>query len=446
MSKSSEIYARDDRVIAEAMKLRFFPISIARAEGATLIDDDGNEYLDFNSGWGMANVGYGNPKIVSAVQEQASKLMANCLISSTNENPVELAERLVELLPGDFEKKVWYGHSGSDANEFIYKAIPLATGRPRIMSFVGSYHGQTMGSYAMSGHPSQGQFISGGSVVKVPYPYCYRCPFGKDCRSCDLFCVRYIDEYVLKMAYDPSQVGAMIFEPVMSDGGDVDPPEGFFSEMEKVARKHGIWVVSDEVKVGFGRTGKMFGFQHYGMTPDAVVMGKPIAAGLPLSAVVGRKELMDAGHGIHMFTTAGDPVSTAAAIQVLKTIRDDNLVEHAREVGEFLKEGLTRLMDKYECIGDVRGRGMILGVEIVKDRGTKEPDPVLTTKIVYSSFISGMLYYYAGILENVLELTPPLVLTMEEAQRALEIMDYSIGQAVSGVITDEMVAGFTGWG
>lgn len=446
MNKTEAVMERDGKAIARALKLRFFPLSIKRAKGSTLYDEDGKAYLDFNAGWGVANIGYGDERLIEAVHEQMKELTSNCLISSSNERCVELAEKLISLAPGDFEKKVWYGHSGSDANEFIAKVVPMATGRPRLLSFVGSYHGQTMGSYGLSGHPSQGEIITPGNVVKAPYPYCYRCPFGKECDSCDLFCAKYVEDYILKMAYDPSQIGAMIFEPVMSDGGDIVPPEGFFKEMERIAHKHGILVVADEVKIGLGRTGKFFGFQNFGITPDVITVGKPLAGGLPLSSVIGRAGLMDAGYGVHMFTTAGDPISCAAALATIKIVEDDHLVEKAKKVGDYLFDEFTKLKDKYQCIGDVRGKGLILGIEFVKDRETKEPDPDTAAMVVYRSFEKGLMYYYAGIFQNVLELTPPIILTMEEAKLAVDIIAKSIDDVVNGRVSKDVLKDFAGWG
>lgn len=446
MTNMKKILERDELAVASALKLRFFPISIEKGEKATLYDADGKAYIDFNGGWGVANVGYCHPEIIEAATAQMKELTFNCLISSTNQASVELAEKLITLVPGDFEKKVWFGHSGSDANEFIAKLVPVATKRPRILTFVGAYHGQTMGSYAMSGHPAQGQFISGGNIIKAPYPYCYRCPFDKTEESCGCFCASYIEDYILKAMYEPEQVGAIVLESIQSDGGDIVPPEGFLKAVEAICRKHGILLIADEVKIGFGRTGKLFGFENWGIVPDAVVAGKPLAGGLPLSAVIGRKELMDAGYGVHMFTTAGDPVSCAAALKTIEVIEKEKLAENAENVGGFLLGELLKLKDKYDCIGDVRGKGLILGVEFVKDRATKEPDTDMAALVVYSSYQLGLLYYYAGIFGNVLEFTPPLVLTMEEAEKAVSILEQSIDNVLSGNITMKQIKDFAGWG
>ena len=217
MKKGYELFQRDMNALSEVMKLRFYPFVAESGTGAVLYDVDGGEYLDFNAGWGVANTGYNHPRIIKAVCDQINRLSFASTISVLNERSIELAEKLISLAPGDFPKKVWYGHSGSDANEFISKIIPLATGRPKILSFVGSYHGQTMGSYAMSGHPSQSKFAAGGDIVKVPYPYCHRCAFGRNPDDCSLFCLKYIEKYILSFMCQPEQIGAIIIEAIQCD-------------------------------------------------------------------------------------------------------------------------------------------------------------------------------------------------------------------------------------
>jgi len=417
MAKSEDMFSRDARNIGNVLKLRFYPITVEKGKGSILIDVDGKEYIDFNAGWAVANTGYCHPGIIKAVHMQMQRLSFSSLTSVLSAESIELAERLKELTPGNFDKKVWFGHSGSDANEFVAKIAPLASQRPRILTFVGSYHGQTMGSYAMSGHPAQSRFIGGGNVVKLPYPYCYRCAFEKTPCDCGLFCLKYIKNYIFKAVCQPDQVAALVIEAIQSDGGDIVPPDGFLKGLQEICNEHGIYFIIDEVKVGFGRTGKFFGFENWDVVPDAVIMGKPMASGQPLSAVVGRKELMDAGVGQHLFTTAGNPVACAASLETLSVIKEERLEANAANIGIYLLEQFHKLKEKYEIIGDVRGKGLILGIELVKDRDTKEPADEMAALVVYRSYELGLLYYYAGIHSNVLEFTPPLVLTMKEAKK-----------------------------
>ncbi len=446
MRRSSELFQRDTNALSDVMKLRFYPFVAEKGAGAILYDVDGKEYLDFNSGWGVANTGYNHPRITQAVCDQMNRLSFASTISVLNEKSIELAEALIPLTPGDFPKKVWFGHSGSDANEFISKIIPLATNRPKILSFVGSYHGQTMGSYAMSGHPSQGKLATGSNVVKVPYPYCHRCAFERKPDNCGLFCLKYIDEYILSFVCQPKQIGAIIIEAVQCDGGDVVPPDGFLQGIQKLCRKHDIILIIDEVKIGFGRTGRMFGFENWGITPDVVVMGKPLGGGQPLSAVVGRKEIMDAAVSAHLFTTAGNPVACAAALESIKIIQDENLAENARKIGDLFLDSLRMLKEKYSVISDVRGKGLVVGLELDKDRNTKEPADELAALVVYRSYELGLLYYYTGVFNNVLEFTPPLIINEAQIKTATQIIEQALLDVLNGKIDKEKIAAFNGWG
>ncbi len=428
------------------MKLRFYPLTVATGDKAALIDIDGKEYLDFSAGWGVANIGYNHPRVVDAVCKAVKKISTGSTISAINEESVELAEKLKELLPGEFDKSVWYGHSGSDANEFIAKIVPYATGKSKMVTFVGSYHGQTMGAYAMSGHPSQSKLSGGsGNIVKIPYPFCYRCAFEKEVGTCKLFCLRYLENYIFNAVASPDQIGAVVIEAIQCDGGDVVPAEGFLKGLEVLCRKNNILLVIDEVKIGFGRTGRMFGFEHCNITPDAVIMGKPLGGGQPLSAVVGRKELMNSGTGMHLFTTAGNPVACASAIESLKIIKEENLAENAANIGKYLVEKLNILKGQYDIIGDVRGKGLVIGIELVKNKSTKVPDAELSALVAYRAYQLGLIFYNSGIKSNVLELTPPLVITKGEADKAVSIIKQSINDVLNKEITIEDISDFSGW-
>lgn len=440
-----EIMRRDDRFLGRAMKIRFFPIAPDRAEGTRIYDVNGRSYLDFTASWAVANVGYGHQRVKESLIRQWERLSCCSLTSVFQATSISLAERLVELVPGDFAKKVWFGLSGSDANDCVAKMLPMASGRPRMLSFMGAYHGQTMGSLSLSGHAAQAKFLGLPNVVKVPYPYCYRCPFGKDPGGCGLFCLAFIEDYVFKTICPPEDTAAVIVEAVQSDGGDVVPPAGYLQALEALCRKHGIYLVLDEVKIGFGRTGKFFGFQHEGVVPDAVVMGKPMAGGFPMSAVVARQEILDAGTATHLFTVAGHPVGCAAGLATIDAVLDERLVENAALVGAFLKEGLQELKQRHSLIGDVRGQGLILGVELVKDPGSKQPAAREAAKVVYRAFELGLLVYYVGIQSNVLELTPPLTLTKEEAEEGLAILDRALAEVAEGRVDDEKIKEFAGW-
>lgn len=445
MIVSEDLIRRDQAALSDVMKLRFYPLIAESAKGAIIRDVEGKDYLDFSAGWGAVNIGYGHPRVLEAVMKTMEKLSSASTISALNRESIELAETLIALTPGDFPKKVWYGHSGSDANEFLAKIVPLASGRPRILTFVGSYHGQTMGSYAMSGHPAQSKFVTGGNVIKAPYPYCYRCAFQKEPDSCNLFCLKYIEDYIFRFLCHPENIGACVVEAYQCDGGDVAPAEGYLQELQAICRKYGIWFIIDEVKVGFGRTGKMFSYENFGLEPDAVVMGKPLGSGLAISAVVGRTELMDAAVGAHLFTTAGNPVACAAGQETIHILQEEQLAENAAQVGNYLRERLVQLKERYEVIADVRGKGLLIGIELVKNRETKEPADELAALVVYRAFELGLLFFYAGVFNNVLEMTPPLIITREQADQAISILEQALQDALDGNVDKQKVSAYAGW-
>ncbi len=446
-SQTDALLERDARALGNVLKVRFYPLAVERAQGCTITDVEGVEYLDFMAGWAVANTGYGHPGVLEPVMAQMQKTSFATLTALMNEPAITLAERLVALMPGDFEKKAWFGLHGSDATDALSKLVPMATKRPRLVSYIGGYHGQTGGSAALSGHTAQARVTGGGNVVKVPYPYPYRCLFGsRSPEECGERYLSYIEDYVFRTICPPEDTAGIIIEPVQSDGGDIVPPDNYLPGLEALCRRHGIMLLIDEVKVGFGRTGTMFGFQNWGITPDAVALGKSIGSGVAaLSAVVGRKEILDVGTAINMYTVAGNPVSATAGLATLDTIERDGLVDNAREIGEYLLDGFTSLMARHQLIGDVRGKGMILGVELVRDRATKEPAATEAAKVVYRCKELGLVLFYGGIYSNVLEITPPLTMTREEAQRGLDIIDEALSDVVGGRFPDEKLGMYAGW-
>jgi 4-aminobutyrate aminotransferase len=443
--KSEDIYRREEQAIGQAMKIRLFPLVTERANGTRVYDPDGREYLDFSANWAVANTGYCHPEVVKAVCEQVAKNTFSSHCTVITEPAVELAERLIALAPGDFEKRVWFGLSGSDANDCVSKLFPLATGRSRLISFFGAYHGQTMGSLSLSGHTAQARFIGQGNVTKIPYPYCYRCPFGRERETCGLLCLDYLENWVFKSVSPPEDTAAVLVEAIQCDGGDVPAPDGYHHRLKAICEKHGILFVVDEVKVGFGRTGKMFGIEHYGVVPDAIVFGKPVASGLPLSGVIAPKAILDGSVATHLFTTAGNPISAAAGLATLDIINRENLPANAARMGEYLVSKLKEMASRVALIGDVRGKGLVIGVELVKDRGTKEPASLETAKAVYQAYKHGLVVFYVGLHSNVLEITPPLTLSRADADEGLEKLEAALGDVEAGRVSEEEVARFAGW-
>jgi 4-aminobutyrate aminotransferase len=402
--------------------------------------------LDFNASWAVANTGYGHPRILQAIRDQLEKTNFVSTITFPNETTVKLAERLIAITPGDFQKKVWFGLSGSDANDLVFKILPKATGRPRILSFLGAYHGQTMGSASLSGHKAHTRFPGFANVVKVPYAYCYRCPFSLTYPACGIYCANdFIEDYAFKTMTDPQDLAGLIVEPVQSDGGDVIPPPEYLDELKKLADKYGLLFVADEVKVGFGRTGRMFAVQNSAVNPDLMVLGKPLASGMPLSACVCRGDMLDTLSGTHLLTAGGHPVSCAAALATIDVIEKERLSENAVKVGSYVKKRFLEMAGRHELIGDIRGAGLILGIELVKDRETKEPAARETAKLCYQAWKNGLLTAYVGLNSNVLEITPPLILTIDQAESGIQILERSLSEVEDGKVPDSAVAPFAGW-
>jgi 4-aminobutyrate aminotransferase len=438
---TASIQSRDAAAIAGIQKLRFFPHSIVAGDGARLVEEDGRRLLDLSATWGAASLGYAHPALQDALTAAIGRQPGASILSAVNQPAVELAEELLSLVSGPAQRRVWLGHSGSDANEAALRAIMAASGRSRILSFVGAYHGGTAGSMSISGHSSQAGAAKLAGSLFLPYPNPYRPVFNDPTGRCVLELL----DYHLDTDCPAKEVAAIFIEPIMSDGGLIVPPSGFLKAVEDRLRPHGVLVVCDEVKVGLGRSGKMHCFQHEGITPDVVTFGKGLGGGLPLSAVVGPADILNVAQAFAMETTCGNPISASAGLTVLKTIRDDHLTENAGEIGARLLSGLQDMAGRHPLIGDVRGRGLAIGVELVRDKRTREAARVETAKVAYRAYELGAIVYYVGLSSNVLELTPPLILSRQEADEALQILEQAISDVEQGRVADEKIKAFQGW-
>jgi 4-aminobutyrate aminotransferase len=436
----SGLYARESRSVSTMAHLRFFPQAIVGGSGAYLTGDDGRQLLDFAASWGAASLGHAHPAIRESVTRALSDQAGASYLSTANEPCVLLAEKLLSLVPERARGRVWFGHSGSDANETVARMVVAATGRPRIVAFSGAYHGGTVGSMAVSGHPAQ-QGARAEGLTLVPYPNSYEAGSPEAAKDAALAHL----EKLFQTDVPPEEVAAFFIEPIQSDGGMLVPPDGYFQAVEALCRKHGILLVSDEVKVGLGRSGRFNAFEHSGIEPDIVVFGKGLGGGLPISAVVGPEAIMNHAAAFALQTVHGNPVCAAAALAVLQTIEREQLARNAQRTGSVLRAAIDRLAARHALVGNVRGHGLALGVELVTDRTTREPATHQTALTVYRAFQLGLVLYYVGVRSNVLELTPPLTLTEAQAQEGVAILDQALADVTAGRVDESLLADFAGW-
>jgi len=430
---------RDAQVIANIARLRFSPLSLIGGCGNRLIEEGGRQLLDLSASFGPAILGYSHPAIIQAVSEACASMAGASLLAFPNENAVALAEELLRSTPGHGERRVWFGHSGSDANDCAMRVVQAATGRSRFISFIGSYHGNLSGSMSISGHTAMTHTLPRPGLLLLPYPDPYRTAFTAES-------VLALLDYQFATTCPPQQVAAIFIEPLMADGGLIVPPPGFLAAVQERCRRHGIQVIVDEVKVGLARSGKLHCFEHEGLDPDLVVFGKGLGGGLPLSAVIGPRHIMDHAPAFALQTTAGNPVACAAGRAVLQTIARENLVESARRVGEKLTGALRDLGARQPMIGQVRGRGLAVGVDLVSDRASREPVSVTTTaRIIYRAYQLGAVFFYVGLRGNVLELTPPLTLSEDEVAEGVAIIDQAMTDVANGMVSEAEVARFMMW-
>ena len=443
--EAEAVLAREREAIGEVMKIRFYPFVMGSGEGARVQDVDGNDYVDFSAAAAVVQVGYGHPDVRAAVLAELDRSWTQMHCCYPNVRAVELAERLCELAPGAFDKRAWFGTTGGDANDCLARLVPIASGRRRMLTFVGGYHGQTSGSAALSGHSTQAAVIGGGEVTKLPYPDPYRCPWGPCERSgCSLKCLDFVEDFALAAVSPAADTGAILLEAMQSDGGDVVPPANYLPALRELCDRHGIWLLFDEVKTGLGRTGRMFAFEHAGVIPDGFSIGKPLGGGLPLSGIVARREILDADTYV-LSTLGGSPVPCAAGLATLDVLRDERLLENATAMGARLQDGLGELAERHPLIGDVRGLGLMVGCELVRDRATREPAGREAARLVYRCFELGLLVVYCGMHGNVIELTPPLSITAHEIDEALAILDRAFADVASGAFDDGKLTPYAGW-
>jgi 4-aminobutyrate aminotransferase/(S)-3-amino-2-methylpropionate transaminase len=429
--KSKELQAERDRYLPRGMSSAM-PVFAASGSGATLTDVDGRTYIDFATGISVMNVGHGHPRVVKAIREQAERLVHSGAPVMMPEAYVRLARRLCEITPGAFPKKALLINSGAEAVENAVKVVRQATGRPAIISFHNSFHGRTLMSMTLTGKVSPYRQNFGPwapEVYQVPYPYEYRRPAGMAAESLGGACVEAVRQ-LFKTTVSADRVAGILVEPVQGEGGFVVPPPDFLPALRKLCTEYQIPLIADEVQTGFGRTGKLFAVEHYGVEPDLIVLAKSLGGGLPLGAVVGRSELMDATNpGGLGGTFGGNPVACAAALAVIEVMFDEKLPERGAKLGERALARMRAWMERFSKIGDVRGRGAMVAMELVSDRATREPAGALTNDVLRYCHEHGLAILKAGLYDNVIRLLFALVITEQELDRGLDILEEALVSA-----------------
>ncbi|MEO8662340.1 MAG: acetyl ornithine aminotransferase family protein [Bryobacteraceae bacterium] len=420
--RAKEIIARDARILSPSYT-RGYPLVAARGEGAIVEDVDGNRFLDMNAGIAVVATGHCHPKVVAAIQAQAAKLIHMSGTDFYYENMVTLAEKLAALAPGDVPRRVYFGNSGTEAVEAAMKMARYHTGRDRFIAFYGGFHGRTMGALSLTGSKviqkkGFGPLVPG--VSHIPYAYCYRCAYGKSVDTCAVECVKVLDDTLFKTIVPADEVAAIVVEPVQGEGGYVVPPQKFFDELQRVASKYGILIIADEVQAGMGRTGKMFASEHFGLVPDILTIAKGIASGMPLAATVARAEVMNWTPGAHASTFGGNPIAVEASLATIELLEQE-LLDNATRVGARMMDRLKTWPRRFPMVGDVRGLGLMLGIEFVKDQATREIAPEFRDRVEEMAFERGVLVLGAG--KNTIRLSPPLVLNEEQADFALDTLE-----------------------
>ncbi len=405
------------------------PIFVAKTEGATLEDVDGNCYIDFAGGIGCLNVGHRAPRVVAAIRAQLDRFLHTSVQVTAYESYVRLAERLNVATPGKFPKKTILMNTGAEAIENAVKIARAHTGRAGIIAFEDAFHGRTMMTMALTSktHPYKAGFGPFPSeVYRIPYAYCYRCSYSLSYPSCDVFCARHLED-TFKRVVASEDVAAVIAEPVLGEGGFVAPPPEFFPILIDICHKHGVLFIADEVQSGFGRTGALFACERYGIEPDLIVTAKSLGGGLPLAAVTGRAEIMDApGPGGLGGTFAGNPLACEAALAVLDTFEQDDLLTQANVVGDYFHRRACEWQRRLPIIGDVRGLGAMQAIELVQSRETRQPAPEETKQITQYCFEHGLITLTAGSYGNVIRVLVPLVITREQMEEALDVLEAAL--------------------
>jgi 4-aminobutyrate aminotransferase len=423
--RALELIQKDTAYVSPSYT-RIYPLVTERAQGLWIEDPDGNSFLDFTAGIAVCATGHCHPRVVKAIQDQAERLLHMSGTDFYYTPQIHLAEKLAHLAPGPNAWKVFFGNSGAEAVEAAFKLARWSTRRDLNLAFFGAFHGRTMGALSLTASKTiQKKYYNPlvPGITHVPYPNCYRCPYGMCAPSCDTACVRWIEDPLFRTTVPPEEVAAIFVEPIQGEGGYIVPPPEFHRELYKLTRKYGILFVADEVQSGMGRTGKMFAMEHFGVVPDIIALAKGIASGMPLGAMVARADIMTWEAGSHASTFGGNPVSCQAALATVALL-EESLMANAAARGEQLMAGLRELQKSIECMGDVRGMGLMVGVELVKDRVTKERAHEWRNEVIQKAFRKGLLLLGCG--DSTIRFCPALTVSAEEIEVGLSLFEEAV--------------------
>jgi 4-aminobutyrate aminotransferase len=448
LRKSLEIVELDNEYICKPLTMKYYPLVVVRAEGDRVWDIDGNEYIDFISGGAVYNIGHRHPKVLSTIKEQIDRLWNYTIGYFYETEPVLLAKKLIEITPGTFRKKVAFGFSGSDAVDMSLIMARAYTKRKYIISFKGSYHGGTYASLSVTGilNRKSLKYIYPMKYVNfIDYPDPYRNPWNVDGYSnpdeLANIVLSIIEKKIKKLNGD---VAAIIFEPIQGDGGIIIPPQNFIKGLRELTNKHDIVLIADEVQTGMGRTGKWWAVEHYNIAPDLLISGKALGGGMPISAVIGKASIIDSPPIIG-FLNSGHAVCASAALSTIRVIEEEKLIERAATLGEYVLKRLEEMREKYNIIGDVRARGLLIGIDIVSNRKAKKPDRATALKICWRAWEKGLITMNVGKYGNVIRIAPPLNISKEDLDKGLEILESSIKDVLLGYVNDNVVKYIRGW-
>ncbi len=420
--KAAAIIARDEKVMSQNYS-KDYPLVAARGENALIEDVDGNRFLDFGTGIAVTATGHSHPKVVQAVKDQAEKFIHMCYTDFYYDNLITLGERLARRGPAPGPWRVFFANTGAEVVEGAVKLARVVTGRQKVIGFYGAFHGRTYGAMSLTASKlvqKRGYAPFLPEVYHSHYANCYRCPVGKQPETCNVECLNLLTDTMFVHTVNPDEVAAVIVEPVQGEGGYVVPHPQFLKRLRELTRKHGILLVADEVQSGMGRTGRLFASEHFDLQPDIVAVAKGIASGMPLAALMARAEVMKWHDGGHGSTFGGNPVSAAAALATLDLL-EGGLIDNAAKVGDYLLKRAKDVLLKHPAMGDVRGIGLMIGLDIVKDKATREPNSDLRLEIIQECFRRGLVLIGCG--KSTIRFAPPLTIDTEDADIAVRIVD-----------------------